>query len=147
MGNYLFPFSSMWILQGLSDEVVTHRLIRDGPNQLPAKKQTPLWLLWVKEMTTGFSLLLWLGGILSILAYGVQLSLQPNTTTTDNVSTRQHACMQLAHSLLKAFSPPSNSKWNHENSIWFGMFILIVVDSKSIQFILIFQQSDYVCDF
>ncbi|OQV20867.1 Sodium/potassium-transporting ATPase subunit alpha [Hypsibius exemplaris] len=72
------------VVMGLNDETVTHRLIRDGPNQLPAKKQTPLWLLWVAEMTQGFSLLLWIGGILSILAWGVQSNLQPNTPS-DNL--------------------------------------------------------------
>ncbi|XP_055356759.1 sodium/potassium-transporting ATPase subunit alpha-2-like isoform X2 [Paramacrobiotus metropolitanus] len=64
---------------GLSEKTVALRLVRDGPNALPPKKETPGWVLWAKQMTEGFSLLLWVGGLLAIIAYFIQNADQPHT--------------------------------------------------------------------
>ncbi|XP_055356760.1 sodium/potassium-transporting ATPase subunit alpha-2-like isoform X3 [Paramacrobiotus metropolitanus] len=69
---------------GLSEKTVALRLVRDGPNALPPKKETPGWVLWAKQMTEGFSLLLWVGGLLAIIAYFIQNADQPHTPM-DNV--------------------------------------------------------------
>jgi len=42
-----------------------------GENKLTEKGKTPAWLVFLKEQTGFFSLLLWLGSFLCFLAYGI----------------------------------------------------------------------------
>ncbi|XP_054165216.1 sodium/potassium-transporting ATPase subunit alpha-3-like [Oppia nitens] len=56
---------------GITDTEAAFRLQRDGPNAFTPPKQTPGWLLWLREMTGGFALLLWFASIASFVAYGL----------------------------------------------------------------------------
>lgn len=42
-----------------------------GPNELTDKKKTPKIILFLKEQTGFFSLLLWFGAFLCFIAYGI----------------------------------------------------------------------------
>ena len=56
---------------GLSKEEVELRKKTYGPNSLPEKKKTPGIILFLEEITSTFSLLLWIAAALSFLAYGL----------------------------------------------------------------------------
>lgn len=45
---------------------------RFGPNKMTPPPTTPEWVKFLKEITTGFSLLLWVGGILCFISFGIQ---------------------------------------------------------------------------
>jgi len=55
--------------KGLSDAEAHERNLKYGDNALSGKAKTPWYILLLHEMTTFFAMLLWVGGILSILAY------------------------------------------------------------------------------
>jgi len=55
--------------KGLSDAEAHERNLKYGDNALSGKSKTPWYILLLHEMTTFFAMLLWIGGILSILAY------------------------------------------------------------------------------
>ena len=55
---------------GLSQEEVELRKKTYGPNSLPEKKKTPGIVLFLEEITSTFSILLWIAAALSFLAYG-----------------------------------------------------------------------------
>ena len=55
---------------GLSREIAIKRLASDGPNLLKEKKELPGVLRLLKEMVGPFAILLWVGAILSFIAYG-----------------------------------------------------------------------------
>merc|ERR1711962_1720278 len=59
---------------GLSSIQAKETLARDGLNRLTPPPTTPEWVKFCKQLFGGFALLLWLGGILCFLAYGIQAS-------------------------------------------------------------------------
>ena len=56
---------------GLSSTEVELRKKTYGPNSLPEKKKTPGIVLFLEEITSTFSILLWIASALSFLAYGL----------------------------------------------------------------------------
>ena len=56
---------------GLTDAAAGELLKKVGPNQLTDKKKTPKIILFLKEQTGFFSLLLWFGAFLCFIAYGI----------------------------------------------------------------------------
>ena len=60
-----------YIKNGLSTEEVELRKKTYGPNALPEKKKEPAILMFVKEITSYFSLLLWIAAALSFVGYGL----------------------------------------------------------------------------
>ncbi|XP_054165215.1 sodium/potassium-transporting ATPase subunit alpha-like, partial [Oppia nitens] len=61
---------------GLTEAEAGLRLLRDGPNAFTPPKQTHWALLYLKELTGGFALLLWFASIASFIAYGVSKDMQ-----------------------------------------------------------------------
>ncbi|KAL4509385.1 hypothetical protein ABPG72_018316 [Tetrahymena utriculariae] len=57
---------------GLTDQQAQHLLMVNGENKLSAKKGVPLWLKLFREMTNGFSIMLWVSAALCFLAEGLQ---------------------------------------------------------------------------
>lgn len=64
------PFSS----HGLSKEEVEALLLRDGPNELTPPEQVSEWVLLGKQFANPFMILLFLAGVLSFVAYGIDSS-------------------------------------------------------------------------
>ena len=61
-------------------EVLAEQLLKDnGPNLLTPPKETPEIIKFLKEMTSGFSLLLWVGAALSIIAFIIQYTSDPTS--------------------------------------------------------------------
>lgn len=60
-----------YLHNGLHSKEIEKRREMDGPNKLPEKKKTPWYVNLIHELTTVFSLLLWAGGILAMIAYGL----------------------------------------------------------------------------
>ncbi|CAG2113659.1 unnamed protein product [Medioppia subpectinata] len=56
---------------GLTEKEAAFRLERDGPNAFTPPKQTAWWILYLREMTGGFALLLWFASIASFIAFGL----------------------------------------------------------------------------
>ena len=63
---------------GLSQEEVELRKKTYGPNSLPEKKKTPGIVLFIEEITSTFSILLWIASALSFLAYGLNQNEKSN---------------------------------------------------------------------
>uniref|UniRef100_A0A914YQP8 Na(+)/K(+)-exchanging ATPase n=1 Tax=Panagrolaimus superbus TaxID=310955 RepID=A0A914YQP8_9BILA len=59
------------INNGLTSAEAEKKLNRDGPNCLTPPKTTPKWIKFCKNLFGGFSMLLWIGAILCIIAYAV----------------------------------------------------------------------------
>lgn len=57
--------------KGLVPEKAAEFLARDGPNKLTEKEKVSMWVKLFKELTNGFALMLWVGGALCFLAYGL----------------------------------------------------------------------------
>jgi sodium/potassium-transporting ATPase subunit alpha len=57
---------------GLSESEAAFRLKRDGLNAFTPPKQTSKWILFIREMTGGFALLLWFSAIASCIAYCIE---------------------------------------------------------------------------
>lgn len=55
-----------------------------GPNALTPPKTTPEWIKFLQNLFGGFALLLWGGGVLCFIAYGVEAS-QRDDVSLDNV--------------------------------------------------------------
>lgn len=66
------------VVSGLSQAKAAENLKRDGPNALTPPKETPEIIKFLKNMTNGFAILLWLGAIFSFIAYGIQVSQDPS---------------------------------------------------------------------
>ncbi|XP_054549519.1 sodium/potassium-transporting ATPase subunit alpha-4 isoform X2 [Talpa occidentalis] len=66
---------SVDLTTGHSPETAEEILNRDGPNMLTPPPTTPEWLKFCKQLFEGFSLLLWTGAILCLLAYSIQFYL------------------------------------------------------------------------
>jgi sodium/potassium-transporting ATPase subunit alpha len=63
---------------GLSRGEARSRLARDGRNELSPVHRTPLWVLWARQMTGLFPLLLWASAALCLVAYGLDTALREN---------------------------------------------------------------------
>ncbi len=74
-------------VQGLSLADARVRLERDGPNALTPPAQTPEWVKFMKQMFSGFQMLLWIGSALCFLAH-VLLTTQFDDPPKDNVCLR-----------------------------------------------------------
>ena len=57
---------------GHSSEKAENLLKKKGLNKLTDRKKTPAYILFLKEQTGFFSLLLWFGSILCFIAFGIQ---------------------------------------------------------------------------
>jgi sodium/potassium-transporting ATPase subunit alpha len=69
---------------GLTKSKAEFLLQQNGANALTPPKRTPKWLIFLKQTTGGFSILLWLGSLFSIVAYLIQFSLD-HETAKDNL--------------------------------------------------------------
>lgn len=56
---------------GLDSGTVKRRLEEEGLNRLTPPPTTPEWIKFLRQMTGGFALLLWIGAILSWVIYGI----------------------------------------------------------------------------
>jgi sodium/potassium-transporting ATPase subunit alpha len=56
---------------GITDSEADIRLKRDGPNAFTPPKQTPGWVLFMREMTTGFAIIIWLSALASFICYAI----------------------------------------------------------------------------
>jgi magnesium-transporting ATPase (P-type) len=64
---------------GIKSQAQVDKNIADfGPNVLTPPKETPLWVKFMMHQTSGFALLLWGGGILCFIAYGLDSSSMDN---------------------------------------------------------------------
>ncbi len=61
---------------GITDSEAEIRYKRDGPNAFSPPKLTPGWVLYLREMTTGFAIIIWLAAIASFIVYGINLQAQ-----------------------------------------------------------------------
>ena len=57
---------------GLTNEAAARRNLEEGDNKLPEKEKTPGWILFLKEITNWFAIMLWVGSVLCIITYVVQ---------------------------------------------------------------------------
>ncbi|RWS13285.1 sodium/potassium-transporting ATPase subunit alpha-B-like protein [Dinothrombium tinctorium] len=63
---------------GLTPEQVREILLREGPNSLTPPERTPEWMRFIQNLFGGFSLLLWIGGLLCFFAYTIQTAKSKN---------------------------------------------------------------------
>jgi sodium/potassium-transporting ATPase subunit alpha len=56
---------------GMTTEAVRKRIQIDGENKLTEKVATPWYIMFIKQLTGLFSLLLWLGAILCFIGYSI----------------------------------------------------------------------------
>jgi magnesium-transporting ATPase (P-type) len=68
------------LTNGLSSVVAQELLIKNGPNSLTPTKQKPLWALFLKQISNGFAILLWLGAFFSIIAFLLNYSKDKSTS-------------------------------------------------------------------
>ena len=59
--------------QGLSSSEVSQRRKTHGANVLPAEQKRAPWLQWLRQMVHFFALMLWVAGLLAILAHLLEL--------------------------------------------------------------------------
>ena len=62
------------------------RLHRDGPNRITPPKATPEWLRLLQNLFSWFNLLLWVGALLCLAAYTLEVHTQ-EFPSQDNVRT------------------------------------------------------------
>jgi len=60
-------------------------LAKYGPNALTPPKTTPEWVKFMQQLFGGFAGLLWFGGILCFVAYGVDRVGNSEGASLDNV--------------------------------------------------------------
>ncbi|KAL4479698.1 hypothetical protein ABPG73_017919 [Tetrahymena malaccensis] len=60
--------------KGLASDQAIKLLQENGENKLTEKEKTPWWVLLLKELTNGFAIMLWLGGILCFITYALNSS-------------------------------------------------------------------------
>ena len=58
--------------KGLSQSEAEARHKKFGPNAFSPPKQTPGWVLYLREMTTGFAIIIWLASIASFICYALE---------------------------------------------------------------------------
>lgn len=61
---------------GISDADALERIERDGKNILTPPPRSPLWKKFLGHVVGGFALLLWIGGILCFIVYGLDGSIE-----------------------------------------------------------------------
>ena len=59
------------LTNGMTDDEAEKRIKKHGLNTLSERKKTPWYMKLFHELTTFFSLMLWVGGILCFVAYGL----------------------------------------------------------------------------
>lgn len=64
---------------GLTEKLADKLLNENGPNMLTPPKETPEIIKFLRQMTSGFSLLLWIGAALSIIAFIIQITSDPTS--------------------------------------------------------------------
>ena len=69
--NELFKKLSSDPIKGITPDAAARLLAEWGPNTLTEKKGLPWYCLFIKELTGFFALLLWFGGILCFIGYGL----------------------------------------------------------------------------
>ena len=69
--KYGIELQTKYLSVGLSKKEVDKRTEIDGPNKLPEVKKTHWSIKLIHELTTVFSILLWVGGVLAIIAYAL----------------------------------------------------------------------------
>lgn len=57
---------------GLKEDKYKDAYQKFGPNKMTPPPTTPEWVKFLKEISSGFALLLWAGGILCFISYGLQ---------------------------------------------------------------------------
>ena len=62
---------------GLTQTKAEVLLERNGPNKLTPPKEIPEWVKYLKQMTNGFAILLWIGALFSIIAFLINNSQDP----------------------------------------------------------------------
>ena len=67
------------IENGLTEAKANELLIKNGPNALTPPKQTPEIIKFLKQMTNGFAILLWIGSLFSFIAFIIQWSQDKDT--------------------------------------------------------------------
>jgi sodium/potassium-transporting ATPase subunit alpha len=70
---------------GLSYEEAALRLEKNGPNALTPHKATPEWIKFVRTMFSGFASLLWVAGILCLIAYAMEVASADYQVPPDNL--------------------------------------------------------------
>ena len=72
------------IENGLSESQAADLLRKNGKNALTPPKETPEIIKFLKQMSNGFAILLWIGAIFCFIAFIIQFSGDP-TTPYDNI--------------------------------------------------------------
>jgi sodium/potassium-transporting ATPase subunit alpha len=70
--------------KGLTQTYAEELLQKNGPNALTPPKKTPIWMQFLKQLTNGFAILLWLGAFFSIIAFLIRYGSDKNAPK-DNV--------------------------------------------------------------
>ena len=70
---------------GLSSEEAASRLQENGPNALTPPKSTPEWIKFLRTMFSGFASLLWVAGILCLIAYAMETASADYEVPPDNL--------------------------------------------------------------
>lgn len=73
INKYSELVKNTYLKNGLTEDEAQLRIARDGKNILPEKENIPWVIQFIQEITSVFSILLWIGGILSIIAYGIHI--------------------------------------------------------------------------
>ncbi|XP_049633579.1 sodium/potassium-transporting ATPase subunit alpha-2-like [Suncus etruscus] len=66
--------------EGLTHTKAMEILERDGPNMLTPPPQDSEWVKFCRQLFGGFSILLWIGAILCIMAYSIQVRVDRDAT-------------------------------------------------------------------
>lgn len=61
---------------GLDEAEAEARLERDGPNCFTPPKEKPWYILFLREITGGFAILLWLAAVGSFVSFGIEHRMQ-----------------------------------------------------------------------
>jgi sodium/potassium-transporting ATPase subunit alpha len=74
---------------GLSAPQIEVILARDGLNVITAPLEPPTWVRFAKNLFGGFSLLLWLGALLSFAHYSIETGIQAEAASENLVLGRR----------------------------------------------------------
>ena len=66
-------------VKGLTEAKANEMFKKYGKNALTPPKETPKWVKFLKQMSNGFAILLWLGAFFSLIAYLIQFASDANT--------------------------------------------------------------------
>lgn len=70
---------------GLTDDEAAARLAANGPNALTPPQRQPEWVKFLRTMFSGFASLLWVAGILCLVAYGMEVASADYDVPPDNL--------------------------------------------------------------